>query len=148
MVYLLSLGGIQRWAKEWNCFAKQQPVRARHKILANLGTPFNPALHIYFFICFFCKTNRSLEDSIPQKESVPLKGLTYLYFKGLNVGVLLLELDRIRESKEFNAYLTKEETTRLAVKYHMVNTHLGEQVRTCTEMQFAIPRSAGQSHLY
>ena len=51
-------------------------------------------------------------------------------FQGLNVGVLLLELDRMRESKEYNAYLTKEETTRLAVKYHMVNTHLGEQVRS------------------
>ena len=51
-------------------------------------------------------------------------------FQGLNVGVLLLELDRMRESKEYNAYLTKEETTRLAVKYHMVQTHLGEQVDT------------------
>ena len=49
--------------------------------------------------------------------------------QGLNVGVLLLELDRMRESEDYNAYLTKEETTKLAVKYHMVNTHLGEQVR-------------------
>ena len=34
----------------------------------------------------------------------------------------------MRESEQYNRYLTKEETTRLAVKYHMMHTHLGEQV--------------------
>ena len=35
---------VQRWAKKWTCFAKQQPGRARQKFLATLVPLFSPSL--------------------------------------------------------------------------------------------------------
>ena len=47
--------------------------------------------------------------------------------QGFNVGVLLLNLERIRGSAAYNHHLTPAGVTRLAVKYGLTSTHLGEQ---------------------
>ena len=46
-------------------------------------------------------------------------------FQGLNGGVLLLRLDRMRENVLFNHYLTTEGITELAYRYGFTNTSLG-----------------------
>ena len=46
-------------------------------------------------------------------------------FQGLNGGVLLLRLDRMRENVLFNHYLTTEGITELAFRYGFTNTSLG-----------------------
>ena len=47
--------------------------------------------------------------------------------QGFNVGVLLLNLERMRQSKLYNHHLTAAGVTKLAVKYGLTGTHLGEQ---------------------
>ena len=46
-------------------------------------------------------------------------------FQGLNGGVLLLRLDRMRENVLFNHYLSTEGITELAFRYGFTKTSLG-----------------------
>ncbi len=48
-------------------------------------------------------------------------------FQGLNVGVVLYKLDRIRSSLPYKYYLSQNGTDYLALKYGFTNTHLGAQ---------------------
>ena len=46
-------------------------------------------------------------------------------FQGLNVGVLLLRLDRMRTNLHFKQYLTSDGIKELAYTYGLTNTSLG-----------------------
>ena len=46
-------------------------------------------------------------------------------FQGLNVGVLLLRLDRMRTNLQFQQYLTSDGIKELAYTYGFTNTSLG-----------------------
>ena len=46
-------------------------------------------------------------------------------FQGLNVGVLLLRLDRMRSNPIFNYYLSSEGMTQLVNRYGFTNSSLG-----------------------
>ena len=48
-------------------------------------------------------------------------------FQGFNVGVLMYDLAKLRASRLYNNFLSSGETTRIAVKYGLTSTHLGEQ---------------------
>merc|ERR1711976_1109535 len=48
-------------------------------------------------------------------------------FQGLNVGVLLLRLDRMRSNPIFNYYLSSEGMTQLVNRYGFTNSSLGAQ---------------------
>ena len=51
-------------------------------------------------------------------------------FQGLNVGVLLLRLDRMRTNLQFQQYLTSDGIKELAYTYGFTNTSLGKYYLT------------------
>jgi len=48
-------------------------------------------------------------------------------FQGLNVGVVLFHLERMRSSKIYNYFLSSDGIRELALKYGFTQTHLGAQ---------------------
>ena len=93
-------------------------------------------------LCAACETERlfSLVDLCSKWRMLQKSSLFYRYFKlhpkseigspgryqGLNVGVLLLRLDRMRKSKSYNNYLSTKAIGNLVGTYGFYNTFLGK----------------------
>ena len=71
----------------------------------------------FYFFSYSCRYFQLHPDS---KLGAPGR------FQGLNVGVLLLRLDRMRKSKTYNNHLSTKGIGNLVGTYGFYNTFLGE----------------------
>jgi hypothetical protein len=69
----------------------------------------------------FFYRNRYLEDHPDTPLGQPGR------FQGLNVGIVLYRLDRMRSSFSYQSFLSENGTGHLANKYRFTETHLGAQ---------------------